>query len=544
MPNWKKVIVSGSNASLSSLSVATGMSALNANITGNVSASKVFVGDFTASGGSVDSSTVFQVNSGTGDKLLEVSGSGALVVPNLPAGSSDLILAYDSGSGLITFQTSSVGDISSELEALSSSLSSEINDLENDLNSVSSSLASSISTVEDTLSDVSSSLVETSSSLANTVSNIQSELSDVSSSLVETSSSLANTVSNIQSELSDVSSSFADTSSSLASSLSDVQNTLSDVSSSLVETSSSLASSVSNIQSDLTDVSSSLVETSSSLASSVSTIQSDLTDVSSSLVETSSSLATSVSTIQSDLSNVSSSLVEASSSLASTVSNIQTTLTDVSSSFLETSSSLATQVVTNSSAISDVSSSVSDVSDSLSDVSSSFSATSSSLAIRLEVAEDVLANSLVSSSAQIAEALTDEDLNLNSGSLSADTGSFNQVIVNGDVNISGTASINDVSLDTLSITVHSGSTVINQVPSSSFNARFYDYYIQSGSNLRAGSLMTVLDENETRYIDTSTTDIGDTSAFSFSTNISSGNLSLVTTTDSNGWTVKTFIRSL
>ena len=494
MPNWKKVIVSGSNASLSSLSVATGMSALNANITGNVSASKVFVGDFTASGGSVDSSTVFQVNSGTGDKLLEVSGSGALVVPNIPAGSSNLVLAYNSGSGLITFQTSSVGDISSELEALSSSLSSEINDLENDLSNVSSSLASSLNTVQDTLSDVSSSLVETSSSLANTVSNIQSELSDVSSS-------------------------FADTSSSLASSLSDVQNTLSDVSSSLVETSSSLASSVSNIQSDLSAVSSSLVETSSSLASSVSTIQSELTDVSSSLVQTS-------------------------SSLANTVSNIETTLTDVSSSFLETSSSLATQVVTNSSAISDVSSSVSDVSDSLSDVSSSFSATSSSLSIRMDIAEDVLANSLMSSSAQIAAALTDEDLNLNSGSLSADTGSFNQVIVNGDVSISGTASINDVSLDTLSITVHSGSTVINQVPSSSFNARFYDYYIQSGSNLRAGSLMTVLDENETRYIDTSTTDIGDTSAFSFSTNISSGNLSLVTTTDSNGWTVKTFIRSL
>jgi len=444
MPNWKKVIVSGSNASLSSLNVATGMSALNANITGNVSASKVFVGDFTASGGSVNSSTVFQVNSGTGDKLLEVSGSGALIAPNIPAGSSNLVLAYDSGSGLITFQTSSVGDISSELEALSSSLSSEINDLESDLSSVSSSLASSLNTV---------------------------------------------------------------------------QNTLSDVSSSLVETSSSLASSVSNIQSDLSAVSSSLIETSSSLASSVSTIQSELTDVSSSLVQTS-------------------------SSLANTVSNIESTLTDVSSSFLETSSSLATQVVTNSSAISDVSSSVSDVSDSLSDVSSSFSATSSSLSIRLELAEDVLANSLISSSAQIAEALTDEDLNLNSGSLSADTGSFNQVIVNGDVSISGTASINDVSLDTLSITVHSGSTIINQVPSSSFNARFYDYYIQSGSNLRAGSLMTVLDDNETRYIDTSTTDIGDTSAFSFSTNISSGNLSLVTTTDSNGWTVKTFIRSL
>jgi len=469
MPNWKKVIVSGSNASLSSLSVATGMSALNANITGNVSASKVFVGDFTVTGSTVDPSTVFQVNSENGDKLLEVSGSGALVAPNIPAGSSNLVLAYNSGSGLITFQTSSVGDISSELEALSSSLSSEINDLENDLSNVSSSLASSLNTVQDTLSDVSSSLVETSSSLANTVSNIQSELSDVSSS-------------------------FADTSSSLASSLSDVQNTLSDVSSSLVETSSSLASSVSNIQSDLSAVSSSLVQTSSSLAN--------------------------------------------------TVSNIESTLTDVSSSFLETSSSLATQVVTNSSAISDISSSVSDVSDSLSDVSSSFSATSSSLSIRLELAEDVLANSLISSSAQIAEALTDEDLNLNSGSLSADTGSFNQVIVNGDVNISGTASINDVSLDTLSITVHSGSTVINQVPSSSFNARFYDYYIQSGSNLRAGSLMTVLDDNETRYIDTSTTDIGDTSAFSFSTNISSGNLSLVTTTDSNGWTVKTFIRSL
>ena len=377
------------------------------------------MGDFTASGGSIDSSTVFQVNSENGDKLLEVSGSGALVAPNIPAGSSDLVLAYNSGSGLITFQTSSIGDISSELGALSSSLSSEINNLENNLNNVSSSLATSLNTVQSTISDVSSSLAQTSSSLASSVSNIQSNLSAVSSSLVATSSSLA-----------------------------------------------------------------------------------------------------------------------------STVSNIQTTLTNVSSSLLETSSSLATQVVTNSSAISDVSSSVQDMSGSLSDVSSSFSATSSSLAIRMEVAEDVLANSLVSSSAQIAEALTDQNLNLNSGSLSADTGSFNQVVVNGDVNISGTASINDVSLDTLSITVHSGSTVINQVPSSSFNARFYDYYIQSGSNLRAGSLMTVLDENETRYIDTSTTDIGDTSAFSFSTNISSGNLSLVTTTDSNGWTVKTFIRSL
>ena len=207
MPNWKKVIVSGSNASLSSLNISTGMSAVNANITGNVSASKVFVGDFTASGGSIDSSTVFQVNSENGDKLLEVSGSGALVAPNIPAGSSDLVLAYNSGSGLITFQTSSIGDISSELGALSSSLSSEINNLENNLNNVSSSLATSLNTVQSTISDVSSSLAQTSSSLASSVSNIQSNLSAVSSSLVATSSSLASTVSNIQTTLTNVSSS-------------------------------------------------------------------------------------------------------------------------------------------------------------------------------------------------------------------------------------------------------------------------------------------------------------------------------------------------
>ena len=67
MPNWKKVIVSGSDASLNSLTVATSL-----NVTQNITGSRMIL---SASNGTISGSTLTVIGSGSSRPIVTVQGS-------------------------------------------------------------------------------------------------------------------------------------------------------------------------------------------------------------------------------------------------------------------------------------------------------------------------------------------------------------------------------------------------------------------------------------------------------------------------------------
>jgi hypothetical protein len=117
------------------------------------------------------------------------------------------------------------------------------------------------------------------------------------------------------------------------------------------------------------------------------------------------------------------------------------------------------------------------------------------------------------------------------------------------LHVSGAIAIEAESTTTKYSTTFSGSLTTNtniaSIPTSSFKAAFFDYYVASGSvNMRAGTVMSVHNNSTSRYTDTSTGDIGNTSAVDFSTSIVAGSLVLTANVSSGTWEVKTSYRAL
>jgi hypothetical protein len=117
------------------------------------------------------------------------------------------------------------------------------------------------------------------------------------------------------------------------------------------------------------------------------------------------------------------------------------------------------------------------------------------------------------------------------------------------LHVSGAIAIEAESTTTKYSTTFSGSLTTNTniafIPTGSFKAAFFDYYVASGSvNMRAGTIMAVQNNSTSRYTDTSTGDIGNTSAVDFSTSVVSGNLVLTANISSGTWEIKTAYRAL
>jgi hypothetical protein len=117
------------------------------------------------------------------------------------------------------------------------------------------------------------------------------------------------------------------------------------------------------------------------------------------------------------------------------------------------------------------------------------------------------------------------------------------------LHVSGAIAIENQGTTTIESTTFSGSltgnTNIAFVPTGSFKAAFFDYYVASGStNMRAGTIMAVQNNSTSRYTDTSTGDIGSTSAVDFSTSVLGGNLVLTANISSGTWEIKTAYRAL
>ena len=84
-------------------------------------------------------------------------------------------------------------------------------------------------------------------------------------------------------------------------------------------------------------------------------------------------------------------------------------------------------------------------------------------------------------------------------------------------------------------------TVVAQVATASYSAAFFDYAVISGSNSRAGTVMSVWNGGSVEYTDTSTSDIGNTDQVTMSVDLSGANVRLKSTT-TDAWTVKSLIR--
>jgi len=115
----------------------------------------------------------------------------------------------------------------------------------------------------------------------------------------------------------------------------------------------------------------------------------------------------------------------------------------------------------------------------------------------------------------------------------------------GDIIIMGSFSITGSSLyTTKKMTANTGTTDIYSIATASYSGAYHDYTISGGTNSRAGIITAVWLGPTIQYNETSTLDIGTTSNFTFSV-VSSGTASILrTSASSNGWVVKTIIRSI
>jgi hypothetical protein len=96
---------------------------------------------------------------------------------------------------------------------------------------------------------------------------------------------------------------------------------------------------------------------------------------------------------------------------------------------------------------------------------------------------------------------------------------------------------------TAKITTVSGLNTIYSIRTASYDGAFFEYTLISGTNARAGQIMSIWSGSNIRYTETTTTDIGSTSNFIFSVVLTAGSASLQVT-GSTGAVIKTIIKSI
>ena len=109
----------------------------------------------------------------------------------------------------------------------------------------------------------------------------------------------------------------------------------------------------------------------------------------------------------------------------------------------------------------------------------------------------------------------------------------------GDINITAANISNQVNAD-----VDIGTETVATVPIATYTAAFFDYVVKGGLNVRAGVVHACHDGTSVQYIETSTLDLGNTSDLQLSVDISGADMRLRATATSNDWSVKTITRAL
>jgi hypothetical protein len=121
-----------------------------------------------------------------------------------------------------------------------------------------------------------------------------------------------------------------------------------------------------------------------------------------------------------------------------------------------------------------------------------------------------------------------------------------RLTVNGNISASGNLIITGstkFSAGSNTLATTSTKYVIVSEVTSSFKSAFYDYFVSSGSNLRAGSIISVFTGSNVSYYEVATADIGNTQAVTMSVGLNNSMIQLSSSVSSTtGWLVKATVR--
>jgi hypothetical protein len=115
--------------------------------------------------------------------------------------------------------------------------------------------------------------------------------------------------------------------------------------------------------------------------------------------------------------------------------------------------------------------------------------------------------------------------------------------VTGSLSTLGTLNLNNARFDSTSSITPAGAIIVSSNATGSFNSAFYNYSISSGSNARAGQIISVWSGSTIRYTEVTTTDIGNTNSALFAVGISGANVQLQFTS-SGVWSVRSIVNLL
>ena len=89
-----------------------------------------------------------------------------------------------------------------------------------------------------------------------------------------------------------------------------------------------------------------------------------------------------------------------------------------------------------------------------------------------------------------------------------------------------------------------GVFTVYSLPTASYDGAWFEYVAKSGSDARAGQIMSLWSGTAVNFTETTTTDFGDTSGLSFTVAVSGSNFALTGSVATAGWTIKTIVRSI
>jgi len=97
---------------------------------------------------------------------------------------------------------------------------------------------------------------------------------------------------------------------------------------------------------------------------------------------------------------------------------------------------------------------------------------------------------------------------------------------------------------TVIINQNVGQSILYSIPTTAYTGGFFEYTVKNTSGVRAGSIMSVFSGSSIDFNETTTNDIGDTTDVTFDMNISGTSANLLVSATSNGWEIKTIVRSI
>jgi hypothetical protein len=116
-------------------------------------------------------------------------------------------------------------------------------------------------------------------------------------------------------------------------------------------------------------------------------------------------------------------------------------------------------------------------------------------------------------------------------------------VITGSLVVTGSFDLGIAEFNSTSSATTAGTTIVSSYATASANSAFYNYYISSGSNARAGQIMSVWSGSTINYTEVTTTDLGNTNTASFAVTLATGNVRLSFTAP-GVWTVRSIVNLL